>query len=166
MSSPIEIRRLGPADAADYRAIRLAALQTASAAFGSTYALEAVRPLGSFEECLASSIVLGAYSAGRIVGMAGLKQEQGAKDAHKAFVWGVFVDPAHRRRNIGAALLEALIAAGRECVEQLTLAVVDENQAAIALYQQAGFVAYGVEPRALKTQAGYADEVLMWLRLR
>lgn len=50
-------------------------------------------------------------------------------------------------------------------VEQLTLAVVRQNHAAIALYQQAGFVTYGIEPRALKTEAGYADEVLMGLRL-
>jgi len=36
--SRFEIRHLGPADAGDYRAIRLAALQGDAAAFGSTYA--------------------------------------------------------------------------------------------------------------------------------
>jgi hypothetical protein len=29
------------------------------------------------------------------------------------------------------------------------------------LYAQCGFTAYGVEPRALKSAQGYADEVLM-----
>ena len=41
-----------------------------------------------------------------------------------------------------------------------------ENQvAAIALYERFGFRRYGVEPRALKSAAGYANEVLMVLFL-
>lgn len=43
------------------------------------------------------------------------------------------------------------------------LSVVAENTAAIALYECFGFVPYGVEPRALKTQDGCSDEVLMIL---
>ena len=50
-------------------------------------------------------------------------------------------------------------AAGK--VEQLTLTVVQGNDAATTLYEKAGFFAYGVEPRSLKTPAGYLDEVLM-----
>jgi ribosomal protein S18 acetylase RimI-like enzyme len=38
---------------------------------------------------------------------------------------------------------------------------VQDNAAAPALYRGLGFEAYGVEPRALKSAAGYADEVLM-----
>ena len=46
-------------------------------------------------------------------------------------------------------------------VEQLTLSVVRDNEAAAGLYRALGFEAYGVEPRALKGAGGYADEVLM-----
>ncbi|MCL6470330.1 MAG: GNAT family N-acetyltransferase, partial [Ralstonia sp.] len=35
------------------------------------------------------------------------------------------------------------------------------NDAALALYERCGFETYGVEPRALKSTTGYADEVLM-----
>jgi ribosomal protein S18 acetylase RimI-like enzyme len=46
-------------------------------------------------------------------------------------------------------------------VQQLTLSVVQGNDAALALYKRCGFETYGVEPRALKSTTGYADEVLM-----
>jgi ribosomal protein S18 acetylase RimI-like enzyme len=155
------IRRLDPSDAEDYRAIRLKALQTAPEAFGSVYAAEAARPTADFAERLASSAVFGAYRDGRIVGMAGFKQETGPRDSHKGFVWGFFVEPEARGQGVGAALMNALIAHARDIVEQLTLAVVSSNAGAIALYESFGFRSYGVEPRALKSPDGYADEVLM-----
>jgi ribosomal protein S18 acetylase RimI-like enzyme len=133
-----DIRRLGPADAADYRAIRLAAL-----------------------EGDATATVYGAYVDNRIVGMAGFKCYEGARERHKAFVWGTYVRPEERRRGAARALMEALLDAARGTVEQLTLAVVRDNVAAVALYRGLGFEVYGTEPRALKSEDGYADEILM-----
>jgi ribosomal protein S18 acetylase RimI-like enzyme len=66
-----------------------------------------------------------------------------------------------RGQGIGSALLDALIAYAVGVVEQLQLAVVDTNLSAIRLYEKHGFEVYGREMRALKTAAGYADEVLM-----
>src|SRR5215470_5714352 len=97
--SHFEIRRLGPADAADYRAIRLAALQGDAAAFGSTYAAESERSVSEFAQRLQTSIVYGAYADDRIVGMAGFKPYGGARERHKAFVWGTYVRPEERRRG-------------------------------------------------------------------
>jgi ribosomal protein S18 acetylase RimI-like enzyme len=161
MVNAVQIRRLTAADAGDYRAIRLAALEHDPHAFGSSYADEASRPMSHFVQRVTSCVVLGAYAEGRIVGMAGFKQEAGHKDRHKAFVWGFYVDRRWRRKGVGSALIGALIEMTCNMVEQLKLTVVAGNEAAIALYENAGFAIYGVEPRALKDEAVYQDEVLM-----
>ena len=156
-------RRLGVADAEDYRTIRLAALAREPDAFGSVYDVEVARPLSAFAERLASSVVFGAHVGDRIVGMVGLKPETGPKDSHKGFVWGLYVRPSARGQGVARALMQAMIGAAREMVEQLTLAVVEGNEAALRLYRDLGFAVYGLEPRALKGPAGYCNEVLMVL---
>jgi len=157
----ITIRQLTPADAADYRAIRLAALRGVPEAFGFTYEAEVDRPMEAFAQRLATTVVLGAYDGASIVGMVGFKQQTGAKDAHKGFVWGFYVAPEVRGRGVGVALVDAVVAAATGVVEQITLSVVRTNVAAVALYARCGFETYGVEPRALKSANGYDDEVLM-----
>ena len=159
--SRFNIRRLGPADAADYRLIRLAALQGDALAFGSTYAAESGRSLREFAQRLETSRVYGAYAEDRIVGMAGFKPYEGARERHKAFVWGTYVRPEERRRGAARALMEAVLEDARGSVEQLVLAVVSDNAAAVALYRELGFEVYGTEPRALKNDDAYADEILM-----
>ncbi len=161
----IAIRRLDGADAEDYRTIRLAGLAREPEAFGSVYDVEVARPIETFAERLATSHVFGAYAGDRIVGLAGFKQESGPKDNHKAFVWGLYVRPSARGRGVARGLMAAVIASAREQVEQLTLAVVEGNEAARRLYENLGFEVYGLEPRALKSAAGYRDEVLMVLFL-
>jgi ribosomal protein S18 acetylase RimI-like enzyme len=59
-----------------------------------------------------------------------------------------------------------LVDTAREVVEQLTLSVIQDNKAAIALYERFGLTTYGVEPRARRGADGYRDMVLMALRLK
>lgn len=157
----ITLRQLAPADAADYRAIRLTALKDSPEAFGSTYEAEAGLSMEAFAERLATTTVLGAYDGARIVGMVGFKQQTITKLAHKGFVWGFYVAHEARGRGVGTALVDGIVAAATGVVEQLTLSVVHGNAAALALYERCGFETYGVEPRALKSAGGYADETLM-----
>lgn len=165
MSNTVVVRRLSVSDVKDYVAIRLSALKAAPEAFGSVHAEEASKPLAQHEERLASSLVMGAYDGARIIGMIGFGREVGPKIAHKGFLWGFYVEPSHRNHGFGRALVSAALNAVRGSVEQVTLSVVEDNAAAIALYDRAGFVRYGLEPRALKGEAGYADEALMVLLL-
>ena len=165
MTKPFIIRRLLASDLEDYRNIRLEALRNEPESFGSTYGIEASRPLTEHATRIASSAVFGAYADETIVGMIGFKQEDGPKDAHKGFVWGFYVRPENRRQGVGADLISALIGFARDSVEQLTLTVVQGNDAAVSLYKRFGFDIYGIEPKALKSTTGYSDEVLMILFL-
>lgn len=157
----IQIRRLGPDDFEIYRTIRLTALRTLPEAFATTEATEARRTPAELQERLSTSIVLAADEDGRTVGLAGLRPNDGPKERHKAFVWGVFVDPSAQRRGIARALLGRLIEAAPEGVEQLTLSVLVTNQPAIALYESLGFVRWGLEPRAFRDGDRYSDELHM-----
>lgn len=157
----VDIRRIGAEQVADYRAIRLTALQLDPDAFGSTYEVEAARPLTWFEDATRNLAIFGAYVDERIVGMIGFGRHAGAKIQHKGFLWGMFVHPSQRRHGAGAALLRVAIEHASPVVEQITLAVVTTNLAAIALYEKFGFTTYGRETRALKIDRNYADELLM-----
>ena len=157
----IAVRRLAAADVEDFRTIRLAALQGAPDAFGSTFEREVRRPMAAFGERLAASIVFAAYAGAEIVGMAGLMPESGHKERHKGFFWGLYVRPEARRVGAASAIVETMLASTPDRMEQITLSVVSGNTAAQAFYEKFGFTVYGVEPRSMKTGSRYLDEVLM-----
>ena len=157
----LSIRVLTAEDAALFRDIRLEGLLLQPEAFGSTYEVESVRPLGFFAERLAGSTVFGGFEGAALLGVAGFKQHEGLKERHKAMLLGMYVRPAARGRGLGRLLVDSVLAHARERVEIVLLACIEENQAARRLYESAGFVAYGLERHALKQGGRYYDEVLM-----
>jgi ribosomal protein S18 acetylase RimI-like enzyme len=161
----VEIRRLDTSDVEDYRAIRLASLESDPEAFSLAYAVEAARPVADFVERITSSAVFGAYAGRHIVGLADFEQKPGLKESHKGRVGGMYVLPEWRGQGISSTLITAVLDYARGNVEQLTLAVAQGNSAAISLSQKFGFEIYGVEPRSLKSAMGYSDAVLMVLML-
>ncbi len=80
-------------------------------------------------------------------------------------VWGMYVEPDGRRLGVGKLLLNVIVAHAKTEVEDLTLTVASQNEPAINLYRRFGFVEYGLDPRALKVDGVYIDEVLMRLSL-
>jgi ribosomal protein S18 acetylase RimI-like enzyme len=86
----------------------------------------------------------------------GLMRERRLKNRHKADIVAMYVIPEYARRSIGRALLEHAIAYAHDAgIEQLTLTVTQGNAAARELYAAAGFVTFGVEPRAIKVVDQY-----------
>jgi ribosomal-protein-alanine N-acetyltransferase len=74
--------------------------------------------------------------------------------AGEAEILTLAVDPAHRRRGVARALLEAATAAARTSgAETLFLEVAADNTAAVALYGAAGFAPAG-RRRAYYTRPG------------
>ena len=157
----IQIRRLIEADAPSFREIRLEALELSPEAFGSSFEQESTRSLGQFEETLRMSDVFGAFRDDDLVGVAGYRAQTGAKQAHKGFLWGMYVRPAARGAGVARQLVQAILGHARERVELVQLTVVSDNQAAQRFYRSLGFVAYGHEVHSLKQSGRYYDEVLM-----
>ena len=108
-----------------------------------------------------------ALMEGKIVGTAGI-DAVGAfyKLRHRA-EFGVNILKEYWGLGIGRALMEACIQCAREAgYAQLELSVVAENTRAIALYQKAGFVEFGRNPRGFRSRtAGFQEIVFMGLEL-
>jgi len=156
-----QIRRLGPADAALYREIRLEALQKNPEAFGSTFERENAQSLSWFEAAIGRADIFGAFLGGKLAGIAGFSRQEGSKQTHKGRLWAMYVRNVARGSGLGKLLVAAVLdhASGR--VEMVQLTVVSQNEAAHRLYSAMGFVEYGYEKRALKQEGRYYDDILM-----
>lgn len=165
----IMIRPLGEDDAPAFKALRLKAIQDSPSAVQPTYEEEATRTLDDMRSRVRATeyeIVFGAFRGDALVGVTGLRRHVPVQAAHKAVLWGVFVDPAHRRGGVARRLLDAAIGHARSSrVLQIQLCVNTENPRAQALYRGAGFKEFGVEPRALRVGGRFYDEahMVLWL---
>ena len=74
----------------------------------------------------------------------------------------MMVHERSRGRGVGRALLDALIAEARAAgLELITLTVTEGNASAIGLYERAGFVRFGLLPKAIKLGERYHAKVHM-----
>lgn len=105
---------------------------------------------------------------GEIVGTAGIEKHGKHEKLRHRCEFGVSVDKNYRGLGIGKALLYACI----ECAKlagysQMELQVVADNDRAVRLYQKAGFVEFGRNPRDfLSRYSGYQEVVYMRLELK
>lgn len=163
------IRTLSPDDAPALRELRLRALREHPDAFATSFEEERERSLEDAARRLVpgpEQVTLGAFEGDRLVGIAALVRPGRAKQRHRATLAGMYVTPDARERGLGRALLGRALDAAREWgVSDVALAVTVGNHAARRLYAAAGFVAYGVEPRALRVDGRFHDVELMNLRL-
>lgn len=165
------IRRLEPADAAAFRALRLLGLVECPLAFAASPEDEADEPVDAVAARLADDAhgrVFGAFTDdGELVGVVGLGRERMRKLAHKAMLWGLYVAPEARRQGVAQALVKHLLAEAATWpgLRQVTLGVHAGNHAARALYESCGFIAWGTEPAAAWVEGELHDETWMvrWL---
>lgn len=161
------VTRLLPHQALAYRALMLQAYALAPDAFTSTPEERAQAPESFWVQRVADplglSVVWGAWSGDQLVGALTLEASAREKTRHKAQLLGMYVAAAARGQGLGRALLDAAIAHAQTqpCLLRLHLTVTEGNAPALRLYQAAGFVAYGVEPLAVRTPEGFVAKVHM-----
>ena len=170
----IAIRQLGPADFAQYRAVRLRALAEHPEAFTSSAEEEATAEgdarIARRLEAPASAPhdgVLGAFDGATLVGTVGLTVDMRAKTRHRGHVVGMYVVPECARRGIGRTLIDAQIERARALhgLDSLVLTVSAGNDGARRLYERAGFVVVGRDPGAVRVAGVAHDKLLMHRRL-
>lgn len=105
---------------------------------------------------------------GKIVATAGIEQVSPKIKLRHRCDFGISVDKAYWGLGIGRALLHACTQCAEKAgYEQMELEVVADNERAIKMYEAAGFVEYGRNPRDFKSRiSGYQEVVYMRLELK
>lgn len=145
-SGAVTVCRLVADDWQVYRAIRLAMLQESPSAFGSTHADAASFDERLWRQRLTDGAVLLAR-VGDVPAGSAMYSEYGTTDAADANLFGMWVDPAFRRKRVGRALLSSVVAFAREAGKRrLLLHVMADNAEAKVFYERAGFAFTGQRP--------------------
>ncbi|MFI4921941.1 MAG: GNAT family N-acetyltransferase, partial [Gammaproteobacteria bacterium] len=120
-----------------------------------------------FRDAPETTLNLGAFEDGKLVGTVTFMREAGHKERHKGRIYAVYVSPAHRRKGIAKALLTRLLETAKQdrSLEQVLISVATRQTAACELYRSFGFRTYGTEPHAMKVGGAYIDEDHMILRV-
>ena len=147
-------------------------LRTAPDAFSSDYATSLRVPAGAYEARFGSiesgRFFLGAFDpAGQLLGCVGCERELRLQQRHCATMVGMMVAPAVQRRGIGRQLVAACVQAARSVpgLTQLVLTATASNAHVVRLYEQAGFRAWGLLPRAVVIDGLGYDKLHMLLLL-
>lgn len=165
----MHVSALTAADAVAYRALMLEAYEQAADAFTTTAAeREAeseswwIKRIGSVDG-LATSF--GAWKDRSLVGTVALEYSAKPKTSHSALVLGMYVQPQERGKAVGLALLNAAIAAAsaRSGILCLNLTLTEGNAPALRLYRSVGFVDWGTQPQAIRTDSGLKGKIHMSL---
>ena len=166
------LRRLTPADAADYRALMLEAYAIAPDAFTSSVAEREALPLQWWKSRVAEGadareLVCGAFLADDLAGVAGLRFEQRERTRHKSTLFGMFVRPRCRGAGVGRALVTEILrhAERSPATEVVQLTVTESNVPAVRLYESCGFETFGIEPFAVKLGDRFITKLHMWHRI-
>lgn len=165
----LTIRRLAPADAAEFKRVRLKGLAEHPDAFTSTVEAWDL-PLETFIERIEAGHVIGGFGPDdRLMGHVFLPTHMAVapKTRHKCELWSVYVVPEARGTGLARAMLEHAVALARELgFDWLKLQVAEHNLPARTLYERLGFVIYGREEDHLRLPDGRSiTELMMQKRL-
>ena len=128
-------------------------------------------PLSEVETRLSAdpteAVTIGGFVKDELIATIGVFRAKAAKCRHSATIWGVYVRRDKREAGRGRAMMEAAITAARAMpgVERLQLSVNAANEPARRLYEELGFVTWGIERDAFRVDDQQVEEVHMALAL-
>lgn len=165
-STEILIRHASPTDLEAYKELRLEALKNHPNVFGQDYDNAASKPNEYWENTLKinaqEKVLFFATNNSQLIGMTGIYRNMSMKTQHAATIWGVYVKPDQRGKQISEKLINSCLNWGKEQnILIVKLAVVTNNIPAIRCYEKCGFKIYGTEPKAIFHAGNYYDEYLM-----
>ena len=105
--------------------------------------------------------------AGRIIGVSDITLK--IRIEKHIGVFGITIAKDFRGEGIGSQLMELILSEAEKSLPQLeiiTLGVFANNDLAKTLYQRFGFVEYGMLPKGIKLENGYADHMFMYKVIR
>jgi len=162
----IYIRQATLADAAQFRELRLDALQDSPTAFPADYMVYVNHSMNFWEGRLKTDeigTIFFAEHENQLIGMMRIRRGESPKTKHSADIWGVYVRPAWRGLRIAEALIETCIEwAKTKDVNIIKLGVGKASTSAVRCYQRCGFTIYGTEPRGIFYDDQYYDGYLMY----
>lgn len=168
MPTPIQLK---PTDVERYVRLRLRMLDDAPWAFsaspGDDEALDPARLATMFGEEHSATFAIESPERRELVAAASIRRGRPPKFAHRAGIWGVFIEPAHRGQGLGRAVVSAAIDLARTWpgVDFIDLGVSENSPEALRLYESLGFVPWGREPEATEHAGHRYDEIYMTRRL-
>ncbi len=172
MPADVTIRLLTDTDLPAYKALRDVGLRNDPEAFTSDFDRASALPPATYATRLGQPpddhFILGAFDpSGAMLGAVVCEREARLKKRHEARLVGMIIAPEARSRGIGKALLKEFDTLVRKlpALEQVILSVTASNAHAVKLYENAGFVRYGLQPRAIKVGDAYHDKALMLKQL-
>lgn len=147
----IVYRKLQPGESPGYRDIRLESLKAHPGYFESSYQEQSSLSRLMFEEAIDQPqderFVIGAFDNDHIVGICGfvpLTSSSFPRLENAGSLIQLYVKPHHRGRGIGLRLVENLVEGGFQIpgIDCIVLEVREDNQTAIWIFEQVGFVPY------------------------
>lgn len=156
----VVVIRVTEEDWRELRAVRLAALAEAPAAFGSNLRREQDFGEGQWRAWPGSAGLFIARVGGTPVGMAA--GVSGDSNVDRKLV-GMWVDPGWRGRDVASGLVGSVVDWARsEGSERVRLWVADGNESARRLYERLGFVVTG-DRKSMPGRAAYRGEMVLEL---
>lgn len=160
------IRQLQAADAADYRELRLEALEKCPEAFSSSMAEDEGLPIGRYEAAINSNVILGGFRNAHLEGVIAITRPNYVKMRHRASIAGIYVRENLRGTGLADDLIKAAKKFAGDGIEMINFRIPETSAQAVALCQRSGFEQVGTEYHAIRLEDGrYVDQILMSCRL-